>query len=82
VTATVVRHDVSALILAGDKARRLGGVDKREIVVEGRTIFERQVEALAPRVAEILVSSPGDPRVAQRQLPAESVMTCDDRWKP
>jgi molybdopterin-guanine dinucleotide biosynthesis protein A len=50
--------DVSALILAGGKATRLGGVDKRELVVEGRTIFARQREVLAPRVAEILVSSP------------------------
>ena len=50
--------DVSALILAGGRATRLGGVDKRELVVEGRTIFERQCEVLAPRVAEILVSSP------------------------
>jgi molybdopterin-guanine dinucleotide biosynthesis protein A len=50
--------DVSALILAGGRATRLGGVDKRELVVEGRTIFERQCEVLRPRVAEILVSSP------------------------
>jgi molybdopterin-guanine dinucleotide biosynthesis protein A len=50
--------DATALILAGGKATRLGGVDKRELVVEGRTIFARQCEALAPRVAEILVSSP------------------------
>lgn len=49
--------DVTALILAGGKATRLGGVDKRELVVEGRTIFERQCEVLAPRAAEILVSS-------------------------
>ena len=47
---------VSALILAGGKATRLGGVAKHEIVVEGRTIFERQVAVLAPRVAEIVVS--------------------------
>lgn len=52
------RDDVTALILAGGKATRLGGVDKRTIVVEGRTIFERQVAALGPCVAEILVSSP------------------------
>jgi molybdopterin-guanine dinucleotide biosynthesis protein A len=50
--------EVTALILAGGKATRLGGVDKRELVVGGRTIFERQVEALRPCVAEILVSSP------------------------
>lgn len=50
--------DATALILAGGRATRLGGVDKRELVVEGRTIFARQCEVLAPRVAEILVSSP------------------------
>jgi molybdopterin-guanine dinucleotide biosynthesis protein A len=49
-------HDVTALILAGGKATRLGGVDKRELVVEGRTIFERQLEALDS--LPILVSSP------------------------
>ena len=52
------RDDVTALILAGGKATRLGGIDKRELVVEGRTIFERQVDALRPCVAEIVVSSP------------------------
>jgi molybdenum cofactor guanylyltransferase len=50
-----MRPDVTALILAGGKATRMGGVDKRELVVEGRTIFERQVEAL--RGLPILVSS-------------------------
>ncbi len=48
----------TALIVAGGRATRLGGIDKREIVIDGRTIFERQVAVLAPRVAEILVSSP------------------------
>lgn len=52
------REQVTALILAGGKATRLGGVDKRELVIGGRTIFERQIEALGPCVAEILVSSP------------------------
>ncbi len=49
--------DVSALILAGGRATRLGGIDKRLIVVDGRTIFERQVAVLAARVAEILVAA-------------------------
>jgi molybdopterin-guanine dinucleotide biosynthesis protein A len=48
--------DVSALILAGGKATRFGGIAKHEIVVDGQTIFERQVAVLAPRVDEILVS--------------------------
>src|SRR5512139_3268526 len=54
----MTRDDVTALILAGGKATRLGGVDKRELVVDGRTIFERQLEAL--RGLPVLVSSPRD----------------------
>lgn len=53
-------NDVSALILAGGKATRLGGVAKHELVVDGQTIFARQVSVLEPRVMEILVSSPRD----------------------
>ncbi len=55
-----MNRDASALILAGGKATRFGGIAKHEIVVDGQTIFERQVAVLAPRVAEILVSSPRD----------------------
>jgi molybdopterin-guanine dinucleotide biosynthesis protein A len=47
---------VSALILAGGKATRFGGIAKHEIVVDGETIFARQVRVLAPLVDEILVS--------------------------
>lgn len=62
-SSSVVNLDLSALILAGGKATRLGGIAKHEIVidpVDGRTIFARQVELLAPRVVEILVSSVTD----------------------
>jgi molybdopterin-guanine dinucleotide biosynthesis protein A len=54
------RDDVTALILAGGKGTRLGGVDKRGLIVEGRTIFDRQVDVLGPCVTEIIVSSPRD----------------------
>jgi len=50
----------SALILAGGKATRLGGIPKHEIVVGRRTIFDRQVAVIAPRVAEILVATAHD----------------------
>jgi molybdopterin-guanine dinucleotide biosynthesis protein A len=49
-------NDVAALILAGGKATRFGGIAKHEIVIAGRSIFERQVAVLAPRVTEIIVS--------------------------
>ena len=48
---------VSALVLAGGRARRMGGIDKRELVVDGKSIFQRQCDVLRDRVAEILVSS-------------------------
>ena len=51
---------VSALILAGGRATRLGGIAKHEIVIGGETIFARQVKVLAPRVTEILVSASRD----------------------
>ena len=54
------RTDVSALILAGGRATRLGGVAKHELVVGGETIFTRQCRVLAPRVAELLVAAPRD----------------------
>jgi molybdenum cofactor guanylyltransferase len=56
----MLANDVSALILAGGKATRMGGVAKHLLVVDGETIFARQVSVLAPRVAEILVSSGED----------------------
>jgi molybdopterin-guanine dinucleotide biosynthesis protein A len=55
-----VRDVVSALILAGGKATRMGGVAKHELVVDGRTIFDRLTELLAPRVQEILVATAAD----------------------
>ncbi len=55
-------REVSGLILAGGRATRLGGVDKREIVVDGATIFDRQCQVLLPRVAEIIVSTPAGGR--------------------
>jgi molybdopterin-guanine dinucleotide biosynthesis protein A len=52
----VNRVSVAALILAGGKATRLGGIAKHELVIDGRSIFERQVAVVAPRVVEIIVS--------------------------
>lgn len=48
---------VSALILAGGRATRMGGIAKHEIVVGGETILARQTRTLRPLVGEILVSA-------------------------
>jgi molybdopterin-guanine dinucleotide biosynthesis protein A len=52
--------DVTALILAGGKATRFGGIAKHELVVDGQTIFARQVALLRPHVTELIVSAPTD----------------------
>jgi molybdenum cofactor guanylyltransferase len=55
-----VTSDASALILAGGKATRFGGIAKHELVIDGEPILVRQARALAPQVDEILVSAPTD----------------------
>ncbi|MBA3539709.1 MAG: molybdenum cofactor guanylyltransferase [Deltaproteobacteria bacterium] len=48
---------MTALILAGGKATRLGGIAKHAIVIEGSSILARQRAVLEPRVGALLVSS-------------------------
>ncbi|MEP6861972.1 MAG: molybdenum cofactor guanylyltransferase [Deltaproteobacteria bacterium] len=50
--------DVAALILAGGKATRFGGIAKHALVIDGRTILERQLAVLTTRVAEVVISAP------------------------
>jgi molybdopterin-guanine dinucleotide biosynthesis protein A len=45
----------SAAILAGGQARRFGGRDKSSLVVEGRTILERQIAELTTLTTDILI---------------------------
>ena len=57
--------DVSALILAGGKAARLGGVAKHALIVDGEPILARQLRVLAPRCAEVIVAlGAGAPAIA------------------
>ncbi len=46
---------LSAAILAGGRATRFGGRDKSALVVDGQTMLERQMDALATAVDEVLV---------------------------
>jgi molybdopterin-guanine dinucleotide biosynthesis protein A len=58
----------SAAILNGGQATRYGGRDKGALVVDGRTILERQLEALAPVASEILLVGGGEPREGVRVI--------------
>jgi molybdenum cofactor guanylyltransferase len=51
-----VPKDITALILAGGKGTRMGGIAKHEIVIEGEPIWKRQLAVLVPRVDEVIFS--------------------------
>ena len=53
---------VSAAILADGRAVRFGRRDKGSLIVDGRTIFERQVSELSQIASEILVVGGTTPR--------------------
>jgi molybdopterin-guanine dinucleotide biosynthesis protein A len=60
----------AALILAGGEARRLGGIDKALLELDGRSLLERIIERLLPQAAPIALSANGDPaRFAPFGLP-------------
>lgn len=62
----------SGAILAGGQARRFAGRDKSALLVEGRTILARQLEALAPVAESIVIVGPTrvpEPFRATRALP-------------
>ncbi len=53
----VSMRPVSAGILAGGAASRMGGQDKGWIEHRGRSLIERTLDAIRPQVSEVLVSA-------------------------
>src|SRR5262245_19472078 len=45
----------TAAILAGGRASRFGGQNKRELLVDGRSIFERQMDALSMVADDVML---------------------------
>ena len=50
-------NSMTAVILAGDMARRMGGVDKGLIELNGRPMIEYIIEALQPQVGSIVINA-------------------------
>ncbi|MGB5306552.1 MAG: molybdenum cofactor guanylyltransferase MobA [Gammaproteobacteria bacterium] len=50
-------EDISAVILAGGRARRMDGEDKGLIELHGRPLLDYIISALRPQVGEILVNA-------------------------
>ncbi len=55
--AVVGRDAVTAVILAGGRARRLGGVHKPLLELGGETILSRELAVLSPRASRVLLST-------------------------
>lgn len=54
---TYPREDITAAVLAGGKARRMGGEDKGLVEVAGRPMVMHAIEALRPQAAEVIVNA-------------------------
>jgi molybdenum cofactor guanylyltransferase len=63
----------SAAILAGGRARRLGGQDKSALIVDGLRFIDRQREALTPLTDRIVLVGARDARTAPLDVE-------NDRW--
>ena len=51
------KADITGLVLAGGRARRMGGIDKGLVKIQDRTMCEIAVELLRPQVMEVLVNA-------------------------
>ena len=51
------REDVTAVVLAGGRARRMGGEDKGLLEVAGRPMVAHTIAALRPQAAEVVVNA-------------------------
>lgn len=49
--------EIRGLILAGGRARRMGGQDKGLILLSGISLIERCIHALSPQVSQLVISA-------------------------
>ena len=54
---TYPRETITAAVLAGGKARRMGGGDKGLVEVAGKPMVTHAIEALRPQAAEVIVNA-------------------------
>ncbi len=65
-----MQPDVAGVLLAGGRARRMGGGDKCLRVLAGQTLLARVIARAAPQVGPLVINANGDPaRFAAYGLP-------------
>jgi molybdopterin-guanine dinucleotide biosynthesis protein A len=67
----------TAAILAGGRARRLGGRDKSHIVIDGRTILDRQLHVLRGLVDRVVIVANDPARFATSGVPVFDDLVAD-----
>lgn len=65
-----MQRTVSAIVLAGGRSRRFGA-DKLAATLDGRTLLERAVDAVAEVADEVLVVIAADPVAGSAQAPGQ-----------
>ena len=53
----IAREQVTGIVLAGGQGRRMGGVDKGLVVLDGRPMVARVLERLRPQVGDVLINA-------------------------
>jgi molybdopterin-guanine dinucleotide biosynthesis protein A len=61
-TTAIPVDDITAVILAGGKARRMDGQDKGLITLNGRTMIDYIISALRPQAADIIINANRNPQ--------------------
>ena len=56
-TEVVPKQKITAVILAGGRAQRMGGQDKGLLPVQGKPMIEYIIDALKPQVGQILINA-------------------------
>jgi molybdopterin-guanine dinucleotide biosynthesis protein A len=54
---TIYNENVTGVVLAGGKARRMGGIDKGLIEINGQPMIQYVLDVLKPQVYEILINA-------------------------
>jgi len=60
-TTATPTHDITAVILAGGKARRMDGEDKGLITLRGRPMIDYIITALRPQAGDIMINANRNP---------------------
>ena len=54
---TIARTDITGVVFAGGQGRRMGGVDKGLVELDGRALVAHVIERLAPQVGELVINA-------------------------